>query len=270
MKRQVLYVCVSVTLVFSLLCGAGYAFEQDELEAYVVLTSQDAYPGNTMIASVLLKSNSAEILTIMYVGIQFDWMASDQFLGYDLSSDPVGLIPSAEQYLDPITIVLPANVTVGEHSYFVGVDGLEGSTDQFNWDSQTFTLAIQEPQKEEYNLLLPQVSGNITESEGKNYQSPTAQSLLEQAKDAREQAIEYGNQNNWDEAVSMLNNALTYLQQIDSEEQRYLAETGFTQILLIIVGIAAAAIVVILVTIYLMKKRKQNKNVAPEPSLMTG
>jgi hypothetical protein len=266
MKRlQVLYVCVSVSLVFSLLCGVGNALEQNELDAYVVLTSQNAYPGGTMMASVHLKSNSTEILTIMYVGIHFDWMPSDKFLGYDLSSDPVGLIPSAEKYLDPITIVVPANVTVGEHSYFVGVDGLEGSTDQFNWDSQTFTLVVKEPKEEEYNVLLPQVSGNITGSEEKNYQSPKAQSLLEQAKDAREQAIDYGTQNNWNEAVSMLNNALTYLKQTDAEEQKYLAETSFTQMLLIIIGIAVAAIVVILVTVYLMKKRKQNKISAPEP-----
>ena len=199
----------------------GNAFEQNELDVYVVLTNQDAYPGGTMIASVQLKSNSTEILTIMYVGIHFDWMPSDKFLGYDLSSDPVGLIPSAEQYLDPIPIVVPSNVTPGEHNYFVGVDGLEGSTNQFNWDSDMFTLFVHEPKKEEYNVLLPQVIGNITESEEKDYQSPKAQSLLEQAKDNHEQALDYGTQNSWDEAVSMLNNALTYLHQADTEEQKY-------------------------------------------------
>jgi hypothetical protein len=254
----VLYVCVSLSLVFSLLCGVGNALEENELVATVVLTNQDAYPGGTMLASVLLKNNSTEILTIQYVGIQFDWMPSDQFFGYNLSDNPVGITPSAEQYLNLISIVLPEDVTVGEHSYFVGIDGLEGSTDQFNWDSETFTLMVQDPKKQQYNVLLTQVSDNITASDKKNYQSSKAQSLLGQAEDAYEQAVDYGTQDSWDEAVSMLNNALTYLQQANAEEQNYITEKSSTETLLITIGIVAVATVVILVTLYLMKKRKES------------
>lgn len=258
MKRlRVLYVCVSLSLVFSLLCGVGNALEQNELVTSVVLTNQDAYPGGTMLASVYLKNNSTEILIIQYVGIQFDWMPSDQFLGHDLSDNPIVISPSANQYSDPITIVLPEDVTLGEHSYFVGIDGLEG-TDLFTWDSQTFTLWVQDPKKEEYNVLLTQVSGNITASEGKNYQSSKAQSLLGQAENAYEQALDYGTQNSWDEAVSTLNNALTFLQQADAEEQKYLAERSSTETLLITIGIVAVTIAVISVTLYLMKKRKES------------
>ena len=252
-----LYVCVSLSLVFSLLCGVGNALEQNELVAYVVLTNQEAYPGGTMLASVLLESNSTEILTIQYVGIHFDWMTSDQFLGYDLSDDPVTIIPSAEQYLNPITIVLPEDVTVGEHSYFVGIDGLEGTT-IFTWDSQTFTLVVQHPKQEEYNSLVTQVTDNITASEAKNYQSSTAQSLLGQAEDAYEQALDYGTQSSWDQAVSKLNNALTFIQQADAEEQKYLTERSSNEMLLVTIGIVAVTIVVISVALYFMKKKKES------------
>lgn len=258
MKRfRVLYVCVSLSLVFSLLCGVCNALEQDELVVSPVLASQDAYPGGSMLASVILKNNSTEILTIQFVGFQFDWMSSEEFLGFDLTDKPIVISPNADQYADPVIVVLPEDVAVGEHSYFVGIDGLEG-TDLFTWDSQTFTVIVQDPKIENYNVLLPQVSGNISASDEKTYQSSKAQSLLGQAKDAYEEALDYGAQKSWDEAVSKLNSALTFIQQANAEEQNYVAEINSTETLLITIGIVIVTVVVILVVLYLMKKRKEN------------
>jgi hypothetical protein len=260
LKRfEVLYALVSFSLVLSLFCGVGNALEQTDLTSYAVLTTQNAYPGHSIIAAIYIQnSNSSDILTIQYVGIQFDWMASDQFFGFDLSSDPIVLAPSAEQFLYNIGIFVPEDATLGEHSYFVGIDGLEGA-EVFSWDSQTFTLIVQDPEKEEYNALLTQASSNITASENKKYESSTAQSLLDQATNAYEQAIAYGDQSSWGEAVSMLNNALTYFEQADVAEQQYLAEQSSQETLLITVGVAAVAIVVILAIIYLMKRKKEAK-----------
>jgi len=259
LKRfEVLYALVSFSLVLSLFCGVGNALEQTDLTSYVVLTSQNAYPGHSMIASIYIKNSNSDILTIQYVGVQFDWMASDQFFGFDLSSDPIVLAPSVEQFLDQISIFVPEDTPLGEHNYFVGIDGLEGE-EAFSWDSQTFTLIVQDPKKEEYNGLLTQMSTNITAYENKNYQSLTAQSLLDKAKSAYEQAIVYGDQSSWDEAVSMLNNALSYFEQADVAEQQYLTEQSSQETLLITVGVAAVALVVILAIIYLMKRTKESK-----------
>jgi len=260
LKRfEVLYVLLSFSLVLSLFCGIANSLEQSDITSYVVLTSQNAYPGHSIIAAIYIKnSNSSDILTIQYVGIQFDWMASDQFFGYDLSSDPIVLAPSAEQFLDSISIFVPEDSTLGEHSYFVGIDGLEGA-EAFSWDSQTLTLIVQDPEKEEYNALLTQVSSNISTSENKNYKSSIAQSLLDQAKNAYEQAIAYGDQSSWDEAVSILNTALTYFEQADVAEQQFLAEQSSQETLLITVGVVAVVIVVILAIIYLMKVKKERK-----------
>ena len=258
-----LYVLVSFSLVLSLFCGVGNALEQAELTSYVVLTTQNAYPGHSMIAAIYIQnSNSSDILTIQYVGIQFDWMASDQFFGFDLSSDPIVLAPSADQFLDSISILVPEDTTIGEHSYFVGIDGLEGA-DSFTWDSQTYTLFVKDPEQEEYDTLVTQVSSNITASENKNYQSSTAQSLLNQAKTAYNQAIAYRDQSSWNEAVSALNNALTYLTQANAAEQNYLAEQSSQETLLITIGVAAAAIVAILAVIFLMKRRK-TREISPQ------
>ena len=252
-----LYVTVSLSLVFSLLCGVGSALEQNQLITSVVLTNQNAYPGGTILASIYLKNNSTDILTIQYVGIHFDWMSSDQFYGYDLSSNPTVIIPSADQFVNSITMTLPQNITTGEHTYIVGVDGLQG-TDSFTWDSQTFTLIVQDPKVEQYNYLLAQVSGNITKSENNNYQSSKAQSLLVQANTAYEEALVFGNQNSWDEAVSSFNNALTYLAQAAVEEQNYLTEKGLQETLFIAIGIAVVVIAAILVIIYLTKRKKKS------------
>ncbi len=249
---------VSLSLVLFLFCGVGNALEQNELIAYVVLAQENAYPGGSMLAAIHLTNNSTNILTIQYVGIHFDWMSSDQFLGYNLSDNPITIPPSTDKYVNPQTIFLPEDVTLGEHSYFVGINGLEG-TDLFTWDSQTFTLLVQDPKEKEYNTLLTQVSGNITASESQNYQSSTAQSLLEQAGDAYDQALVYGNQSSWNEAVSTLNNALTYLEQADVEEQNYLAEKSSQEFLLLTLGIVVVAIVIILLMIYIIMKNKTTK-----------
>ena len=221
----------------------------------MVLTTQNAYPGHNLLAAIYIKNNSPELLTIQYVGVHFDWMASDQFFGFDLSDDPVVLSPSADQFLDSISILLPNDVTSGEHSYLVGIDGLEG-TESFSWDSSTFTLFVKDPEQEEYDTLVIQVSSNITAYESKSYQSSTAQSLLGQANTAYDQALVYADQNSWNKAVSMLNNALAYLTQADVEEQKYLGDKSSQDMLLIIVGVAAVAIVAILAVLFLMKRRK--------------
>lgn len=247
-------------LVFSLLCGVGNALEQNEIGVSVVFTSQSAYPGSGAIASVYLVNNSTDILTIQYMGIHFDWMPSDQFLGYDLSDNPVVIPNSANHIFDSITIIVPADATLGEHSYFVGIDGFKGTTDVFSWNSQVFTLEVEDPEKEAYNVLLTQVSNKITASEKKIYQSSKAQSLLDQAVDAYEQALVYGNQNSWDEAVSMLNSASTYIEQADFEEQKYLADKGLQETLPVIIGVVVVVVVIILVMIYLMKRRKGVKS----------
>ena len=248
----------SLALVSFLFCGVGIAFEKHEFIASVVMTNQDAYPGSSMLAAIYLKNNSSDILTIQYVGVQFDWMSSDRFLGYDLSTDPVVIPPYTDHVVDSITIPVPQDAALGEHTYFVGVDGLEG-TEVFTWDSSTFTLLVRDLKEKEYDALLTQVTDNITLSENQNYQSSTAQSLLTQAKTAHEQALDYADQNSWNDAISKLNNALTDLQQASIEEQIYLAEKNSQDTSLITLGVTAVVIVVVLVLLYIIIKNKTSK-----------
>jgi hypothetical protein len=62
------------------------------------------------------------------IGIHFDWMASDGFYGNDLSSSPVTIPSQGTHLFDAFSIQVPSNASVGAHSYYVGVDGVQGST----------------------------------------------------------------------------------------------------------------------------------------------
>jgi len=253
----VLWVLICFSFTFSLLFGGvANALEENEIIISVVLTSQTGYPGSGVIASIFLVNNSTEILTIQYVGIHFDWMPSDQFLGHNLSEDPVFITSSTNHIFEAINIIVPPNATLGEHNYSVGIDGLKGTTEIFSWNSQNYIFVVQDPEKKAYNDLLSQVSNKITVSRSMNYQSSKAQSLLGQAEDAYVKALVYGNQNSWDEAVSRLNSASTYLEQADVEEQKYLEEKSSQENLIIIIGLVGVIIIGIIAVYYLIRRKK--------------
>ena len=67
---------------------------------------------------VVFNSDSAEELTIYYVGIHFDWMDSDAFTGPDLSDNPVTISGYGSHTFDPIAILIPEDASVGTHNYF--------------------------------------------------------------------------------------------------------------------------------------------------------
>ena len=254
---HILWVIICLSFTFSNLFVVGNALEENEIIVSVVLTSQTGYPGSGAIASVFLVNNSTEILTIQYVGINFDWMPADQFLGHNLSEDPV-FIPSATNHIfDAINIIVPPDVTLGEHIYSVGIDGIEGIAENFSWNSQNYIFVVQDPEKQTYDDLLTQVSNKIAESRSLNYQSSSAQSLIEQAEDDYAQALVYGNQNSWNEAVSLLNSASNYINQANVEEQKYLEEKSSEENLLMSIGIVVVIVVAILAILYLMRRKKE-------------
>jgi hypothetical protein len=131
---------------------------------------------------VIFKSKIADVLTVYKVGLHFDWMESNAFAGPDLSDNPEIISGYGSHSFGPIAIHIPEDATVGTHNYFIGIDGLEGDSAGFSWDSPTQTLQIQNYETLVYNTLLTQVVDNITAADSSTYQSPEAQSVLEQAK----------------------------------------------------------------------------------------
>jgi hypothetical protein len=131
--------CVLMMFVFS---GVVSAISQSDLTVRPIPSTNEAAPGQTINIRVFLTNNAANSVTIDYVGIHFDWMPSDGFYGYDLSDSPVTIEAGQSTPFGPISVAVSSTATAGEHTYFVGIEGVEGSSSSFSWDSPTSTLVV--------------------------------------------------------------------------------------------------------------------------------
>ena len=258
MKRFHLVIIVTcMSIICTLFSGVVFALDQDEIRITVAwLPIETHYQGSSSTFSLFLISTSSEELTIYYFGIHSDWMDPDSFIGYDLSANPVVIPAFGNQLLPEATFSIPDDVSVGPHSYFIGIDGVQGVSTSFSWDSSTYSLVVQTSGLEAYSGLVSQVTSEITEAVNAEYQSLDAQSLLDQAENAYSQALSYANEANWVEAVSALQRASSYLEQADTGEQNYVEPKSEEDPLLIIVGAAAVVLVAVLIVILVLKKRR--------------
>lgn len=254
-SRAVLILASFSTLI-ALLSGAVCALEQEELSVSLAWSDQTPNPGDRVTVSIFCKSSSSEEITIYYLGINFDWMESDSFVGFDISDDPVSISGFGSHTFDSLVITIPEDVSIGTHSYFVGMDGLEGEFDSFSWDSPKSVIVVQDPKEEDYNDLASEIASNITTANNASYQSSEAQSLLEQAENAYNQALSLADQKNWEDAIVALQNAEDYLEQAKLGEQNYEPESQQDD-LFIIVGASVVVIVAVLVIILILRRNKK-------------
>lgn len=258
-RLMVIVACFSI--ICALFSGVGSALDQDEASVSLIWSNQTPYQGSSVTVSVFFASNCPEELTIYYLGLHFDWMALNSFVGRDLSDDPVTIPSYGSHIFSPMIILIPEDARVGIHSYFVGIDGLQGESTSFSWDSQTLMLTIKDSEEKVYNELVTRVASNITEAVNATYQSSEAQSLLEQAENAYAQALSLANEENWEKAISALQNASTYLDQADVEEQNYIEAKSQQDQLLIIVGVVVVVVVAVLIIILMVRRKR--KHTAP-------
>jgi hypothetical protein len=255
---RLLIIAVCFSVMFALFNGVVSALDQDEARVSVAWSSQTPNRGSNVTVTILLINDVSEELTIYYLGLHVDWMTSGTFIGVDISDDPVIIPSSGSHNFPPMTILIPEDASVGTHSYFVGIDGLQGESTTFSWDSLTLTLVIQKSEEEVYNELMTKIASNITDAVNSKYQSSKAQSLLGQAENSYDQALSVANQGNWEKAISALQNASTYIEQADVEEQQYVEAKSQQDLLLIIVGVVVVVVVTVLIIILMIwRKRKQ-------------
>jgi len=142
-KIQKIILIVSFVLAIFVSSGLVSALDTSAISAYPVFSKNTLNIGSSITVRITIQSNTDEQLQITHVGVNFDWMSSSGFFGPDLTNNPA-VIPSNGSYTTPPFIVqVPTNVTVGQHLYFVGVDGTE-STNQnaFYWNSSTSTIIV--------------------------------------------------------------------------------------------------------------------------------
>jgi hypothetical protein len=141
---------------FSIICvlfsGIVSALEQDEARITPIWQpTETPTPGSIVMLTIFFINDYSEPLTIERVGVHIDWMEEEGFLGHDMSDNPVTVQSSDGYQFPPINVQIPQDASIGEHLYFVGVDGLLQNSTEFTWDSPTRTLQIIESEEDGSN-----------------------------------------------------------------------------------------------------------------------
>ncbi len=139
---RITLIITSLIAIF-MFSGLVSALDQNEIQISTVGLNQNLAPGTTTTVRVTLTSSSDEQLRIYRMGFHFDWMAENQFYTNDFTSNPITISSGGTHVFDPMVIQIPPTVSPGSHSYFVGIDGVEGySSEGFSWDSPSQTIQV--------------------------------------------------------------------------------------------------------------------------------
>jgi hypothetical protein len=260
--RMLIAVSIIIVCVFSV--SLVSALEQDEVSVSLSWSSQAIYQGGRVTVRITVQSNSTDELEIEYVGIHFDWMDSDAFYGRDLSITPVTIASYASHTFESISIEIPSEVSAGQHSYFVGIDGVQNYM-VFSWSSPSSTINIVDASEKTFTDLVMQVQTKINAAINATYESAEAQSLLQQAKDAYTEAHHFANDGNYQEAISSLEAAADYADQAEVAEQLHAEQMAQLQQLLLYIAVIAVVVVIVVVIAVIWRKRRKMKPKVKQP-----
>jgi hypothetical protein len=139
-------------IICVLLSSVVFALEQDEARMTPIWQpTQTPTPGSFVTLTVFFINDYSEPLTVQRVGVHTDWMEDEAFAGQDVSDNPVTVQSSDGYQFPPINVQIPQDASIGEHLYFVGIDGLLQNSTEFTWDSPTRTLQIIESEEDGTN-----------------------------------------------------------------------------------------------------------------------
>jgi len=248
-------IAISISILCILNVGLVSALENENISITPSWSKATPSQGDSLTVTLRLTSTASEQIRIYRVGLHFDWMAEGSFFTLDLTSDPVSVPSEGLQIFDSLAIQIPADASIGSHSYYVAIDGAEAPYyESFSWDSSSFTVEILESSSKLYATTLTQLDANISSAVNAGYQSSEAQSLLTQAQTERAEAIVLASSGDWDEAISKLQDAFSHLQQAEAAEQQ---ATGTGPLTLLLYGGIIAVVVVIVVIIIVVMRRKR-------------
>lgn len=143
MKTQKIILIVSFVLAIFVSSGLVSALDTNELSTTPVFSKSTLNIGSSVTVRITVQSNTDDQLSIIHVGVNFDWMPSGRFAGPDLSSNPVVIAGRGSYTTPPFIVQVPTNVSLGSHFYFVGVDGTESANqNEFYWNSSTASIIV--------------------------------------------------------------------------------------------------------------------------------
>jgi len=261
-SRIIVAVTCSI-IVCAMFSGLASALSQEEATASVAWVPLAPLPGNSATASVIFINNSPDDLTIESVSIHFDWMDAGLYVGATLPN-PVTVPVNDSQVLSPLLINIPSNVTLGTHTYTIGIDGVQGTSD-FSWDSTQLmiTIGTATSSQETFNQWNSRVAGNLSTAEKANYRSSQAKSLLQKAKTANTQAQGLAGNQSWALAIASLQTASSLLDQAATAEKNYKPTFWDQYLMIVIVGVVVTAVVAVLLVLFMVRRRRKQPETPP-------
>jgi hypothetical protein len=146
MKTQKVAVTLTILAVVFLSIGVvSAALSASDATITAQLSNTAPKPGNGVTVLVTFQSHVSQELKIYVYGIHADWMASaDDFQGPNLSSAPA-TVEANGQYTGSFLLVIPTTASIGSHTYYVGVDGVDASGNTFSLNSAEATIQVVAP-----------------------------------------------------------------------------------------------------------------------------
>jgi hypothetical protein len=132
-------IAILVVICFSV-C-TEYVQAANEATVTSTLSNISPTPGSSISVTVQVKSNVNQVLDILYLGIHGDWMEEDQFLGANLASNPATLSANGV-YSGSFIITIPSSISLGTHTYYIGVDAEDSSANYYSWNSEESVLLV--------------------------------------------------------------------------------------------------------------------------------
>ncbi len=196
------------------------ALNSNEWSWTYALSSTTYYQGDSGTVTITFTSNCPDQLQFSSLSVQFDWMTTPTTVTVNSPN-----IATGNQYTFPaISFSIPSDATVGSHSFTISLQGQQKELLGWTNISPTGTggsINVLDAYEKVYNQNVNSVSSSLTNAQNSNYQSPNAQSLLQQANNMYNQATTLAGQGQWQNAVNDLNTASSDLSQAAAAEQTY-------------------------------------------------
>lgn len=143
MRTRKITIALTSVIIIALCAGMVSALLPEEGHIAVTWLDQSIQRAETVNISITFANEGDEQLVIERLGLHFDWMEEGFYKTYDLSSNPVTIPAGGNYAFNSISIQIDPYVTSGPHTYYVALDGKEGTDlTSFGWNSEELTMEI--------------------------------------------------------------------------------------------------------------------------------
>ena len=143
LKISLIVVFLVAFLCSGLVSAATVTLNSDQASVRAMVSDPVPNAGDSISVSIFFQNNYTESLQITFIGLHFDWMPSEGFYGFNLSSTPVNVTSGSDYFFQqPINVNIPSSVN-GVQGYYVGVEGTVGaSSDTFSINSASAEILV--------------------------------------------------------------------------------------------------------------------------------